>query len=152
MFPRQHSGTFYFFRGMVWCEDLNYFPMNDQTTNSAVSTDEIMQYLKEFMVVKEDLVNFATKEDLERFATKEDLEQVKNELRSEFKEDISKLRSDFMDYLDRRLLDLKGDIIVIMKSENRMICDLVALLVSKSLISTNEAHSIIKMQPFPQSV
>ncbi len=122
--------------------------MNDQVTHSTVSTDEIMQYLKEFMVVKEDLAHFATKEDLERFATKEDL----NSLRSEFKSDLGKLRSDFMDYLDRRLLDLKGDIVVIMKSENRMICDLIALLVSKSLISSTEAHSIIKMQPFPQSV
>ena len=115
--------------------------MSDKTINGAVSTDEIMQYLKEFMVVKEDLAGFATKEDLERFATKEDLTQ-----------EIGRLRSDFMDYLDRRLLDLKGDIVVIMKSENRMICDLIALLVSKSLISTTEAQSIIKLQPFPQSL
>ncbi len=124
--------------------------MSDKTINGAVSTDEIMQYLKEFMVVKEDLAGFATKEDLERFATKEDLERFAT--KEDLTQEIGRLRSDFMDYLDRRLLDLKGDIVVIMKSENRMICDLIALLVSKSLISTTEAQSIIKLQPFPQSL
>ena len=109
--------------------------MQDASLNNTqqVSTDKIMQYLKEFMVVKEDL------------------KQVKDELRQEFKSELGKLRSDFMDYLDRRLLDLKGDLVVILKSEDRKLCALVELLVAKSVITTPEAHSIIKMQPFPQS-
>jgi hypothetical protein len=73
-------------------------------------------------------------------------------LRAEFKEDMGRLRSDFIDYLDKRLLDLKGDLVVIMKSEDRKLGALIEILVHKNILTASEAHGIIKMEPFPQRV
>ena len=44
---------------------------------------ETVEFLKENMVSKDDLVDFATKEDLTRFATKDDLHMGLEELKSD---------------------------------------------------------------------
>ncbi|MBI2645160.1 hypothetical protein HYW94_03255 [Candidatus Uhrbacteria bacterium] len=67
-------------------------------------------------------------------------------------ERLGKFRSDITDYMDKRLLDLKGDLVVIMKSEDRKLSALVELLVHKSILTTSEARSIARMEPFPQGV
>ena len=95
-----------------------------------VTTDEIMDFLKENVATKHDLVTLEERVD----------------------QKFGKLRSDFIDYLDKRLIDLKGDLIVIMKSEDRKVSALIELLAHKKLISSEEAQSLIKMEPFPQRI
>jgi len=106
-----------------------------------VTTNEIMDFLKENMATKDDIKNMATKDDIKDMVTKQYLD-----------EKLGKFRSDITDYMDRRLLDLKGDLVVIMKSEDRKLSALIELLVHKSILTTSEAHSIVKMEPFPQRV
>jgi len=53
--------------------------------------------LESRMATKDDLQSFATKEDLKAFATKEDL---------------GKMQHDILDGVDRKLADLKGDLVV----------------------------------------
>ena len=68
--------------------------------NEEVTSADILEFLQEHMVVKEDLKEFATKEDLKEFATKEDLKDLAT------KEDIRKLDEKFearFEKVDKRL-------------------------------------------------
>ncbi|MFA5317924.1 MAG: hypothetical protein WC323_00395 [Patescibacteria group bacterium] len=56
------------------------------------------------------------------------------------------------DYLDDKLSDLKGDLVVLMRKEDAKLCGLVDLLKNKKVISEEEAKNILAMQPFPQLV
>lgn len=87
-----------------------------------VTNDEIMDFLKENMVTKQEL-----------------------------DERLGRLRSELIDYLDKRLMDLKGDLVVIMKSEDRKLNALIELLVQKSVLTVTEAKTITKLEPFPQA-
>lgn len=65
-----------------------------QNNGYGVSTDELMDFLKDNMLTKEESKGFATKDDLKAFATKEDL---------------GKFRLDFLDKMDDKFADLKGE-------------------------------------------
>jgi len=45
--------------------------------------DELMEFLVENMVTKDDLKNFATKDDIANMATKDDLNDLRDELKDE---------------------------------------------------------------------
>lgn len=102
-----------------------------------VTTNEIMEYLKDYVPTKDDLKNFATKDDLKNFATKEDL---------------GKLRLDIFDRFDDRLANLKGDLVILMRKEDRKLISLIELLIDKQLITIDDAKNIFKMEPFPQLI
>lgn len=101
--------------------------MRKKSKKYGVTTDEIMDYLKE---------NVPTHDDLKQFATKEDL---------------GRMRSDIIDFVDKKLLDLKGDIIILMKTEDQKLLALIALLVQKNVISDREAKQVVKIDPFRQA-
>ncbi|MDO8571665.1 MAG: hypothetical protein Q7R79_03215 [bacterium] len=125
-------------------------------SHNTTTTDEIMDFLKENMVTREEFnelredVN-VLKEDVN--VLKEDVQGLKKNMatRQELNEALGKLRSDFIDYMDKQLLDLKGDLVVIMKSEDRKLCALIELLVHKSILTASEAKTIVKLEPFPQA-
>ena len=54
------------------------------------------------------------------------------------------------EYLDDKLANLKGDLVVLMRKEDTKLKALVGLLRDKRLISEPEAKSILTMDPFPQ--
>jgi len=49
------------------------------------------------------------------------------------------------DYLDDKLSDLKGDLVVLMRKEDAKLCGLVDLLKNKKVISEEEAKNILAM-------
>ncbi|PIQ79608.1 hypothetical protein COT99_04315 [Candidatus Falkowbacteria bacterium CG10_big_fil_rev_8_21_14_0_10_43_10] len=53
------------------------------------------------------------------------------------------------DYLDDKLSDLKGDLVVLMRKEDSKLCTLVDLLKNKKIISEAEVKGVLNMQPFP---
>ncbi len=55
------------------------------------------------------------------------------------------------DYLDEKLLDLKGDLTVLIKKEDRKLLALVSVLAKNKVISTKEAKDILSLEPFPQT-
>ncbi len=71
-----------------------------------VTNDEIMDFLKKNMVTKDELTY-----------------------------QVGKLRSDIIDFIDKKLLDLKGGLVVLMKTENKMLLSLIEILVQKSVLS-----------------
>ena len=115
-------------------------PQNE--SHNTTTTDEIMDFLKENMVTREEFSEL-----------REDVSGLKETMvtKQELTEALGKLRSDLIDYMDKRLLDLKGDLVVIMKSEDRKLCALVELLVHKSILTASEAKTIVKLEPFPQA-
>lgn len=53
-------------------------------------------------------------------------------------------------YLDDKLYDLRGDLVVLMRKEDKKVQSLVELLHSKKIISEEETKRILSMDLFPQ--
>lgn len=75
-----------------------------------VTNNEILEFLQDHMVTHEEL--------------QEGLQGVKVELRSE----IQRTKLDFVDKLDEKFGDLKGDLVVLMRKEDRKLTALVDVL------------------------
>ena len=54
------------------------------------------------------------------------------------------------DYLDDKLADLRGDLVVLLRKEDTKVRALLELLHAKKLLSSAEVGKIIRMEPFPQ--
>lgn len=54
------------------------------------------------------------------------------------------------DYLDDKLADTKGDLVVMMRKEDQKVTALVELLIAKNVIGREDAKAVLGMQPFPQ--
>ena len=54
------------------------------------------------------------------------------------------------DYLDDKLADLRGDIIMELRHEDKKVVALIEVLRNRNVISTDEAKNILGMKPFPQ--
>lgn len=68
------------------------------------------------------------------------------------KEDVGKLRSDMIDFIDKKFFDLKGDLIVIIKKQDKKINELITILPSKNVLSDKEAKALLRLGPFPTVV
>jgi len=55
------------------------------------------------------------------------------------------------EYLDEKLLSLKGDLTILMRKEDIKVRALVDLLLHKRIINADEAGKILALEPFPQS-
>lgn len=104
---------------------------NSQSKNQyGVTTDEIMDYLKENMVTREEF-----QEELKKFATKEDLGKFKLEI---------------FDHVDDKLADLKGDLVLLARKEDRKLGSVVELLAEKQVFTASDAKGVFQMEPFPR--
>ncbi len=55
------------------------------------------------------------------------------------------------DYMDVKLADLKGDLVLLMRKEDTKLKALVDILHQKKVISQTDAQHIFGMDPFPQA-
>jgi len=55
------------------------------------------------------------------------------------------------EYLDDKLADLKGDIIVVIRKEDRKLAVLVDVLYERRVISDEDKKKILSLEPFPTS-
>lgn len=64
---------------------------------------------------------------------------------------LSKIESSMVtkDYLDDRLLNMKGDMVVMMRKEDEKVKTLVQILKQKNLLNDSEAKLILALEPFP---
>lgn len=56
------------------------------------------------------------------------------------------------DFLEEKLTDMKGDIIVLMRKEDTKLKTLVEILLAHKIISEEEKRRILSLEPFPQLV
>ncbi|HOZ36771.1 MAG TPA: hypothetical protein PLR18_02990 [bacterium] len=54
------------------------------------------------------------------------------------------------DYLDDKMADLRGDLVVLTRKEDGKVKELVKILESKKVLSKSEVKKILAMEPFPQ--
>jgi len=55
------------------------------------------------------------------------------------------------DFLEEKLLALKGDLTVMMRKEDVKLKTLIEVLENKKILSKSEAGKILEMEPFPRS-
>lgn len=53
-------------------------------------------------------------------------------------------------YLDEKISDLRGDLVVLLRKEDVKVKKLVSILKKRKLLSDQEAESILSTEPFPQ--
>jgi hypothetical protein len=92
------------------------------------------------MATKEDLKPMATKEDLKAFATKDDLTKG-----------LGKLKLELLDSMDDKLMDLRGDLIILMRGEDQKVVRLIELLKNKNILQDTEVKELLQMQPFSKA-
>lgn len=54
------------------------------------------------------------------------------------------------DYLDEKMADLRGDLVVMMRKEDTKVKSLVDILHKKKVITDGEVTKILRMEPFAQ--
>lgn len=100
----------------------------------------------------------------EKMATKEDIRRL--ELRTEAleagvathgdiqylatKDDLLKLEERLLAAMDEKNADLKGDLTILLRKEDRKLLALVDALLRKGALSREEVKHILGMEPFPQ--
>ena len=109
-------------------------------SNHEVTTNEILDYLAERMVTKEELKE--VKEELKE--VKEELKEVKEE----FNVELRKSEQRTMDFITDKIDDLKGDLVVLTRKEDTKVLKLVEILKNKAVLSEADAKVIMSMEPF----
>ncbi len=56
------------------------------------------------------------------------------------------------DYLDEKLADLRGDLVVLTRKEDKKVMALVDILKQRKLIDDTDVKKILSMEPFPQNL
>ena len=54
------------------------------------------------------------------------------------------------DYLDKKLADLRGDLVVLIRKEDHKVTSLIDVLHSRKVINSGEAKSLFRLEPFPR--
>jgi len=74
------------------------------------------------------------------------------ELRNELKSDITRISATMVtkDYLDTKLADLRGDLVVLTRKEDTKLKELVEILKKKNVLTDEDVKHILTMEPFAQ--
>lgn len=54
-------------------------------------------------------------------------------------------------YLDDKLFDLRGDLILLSKKADQKLTKLVTILTGKKILTSSDANDVLSMEPFPNS-
>lgn len=112
-------------------------------------TDELSDKTDEIL---EAVGHFADKTEKCFDALESDMSDVKRDVAG-FKSEMQTVKSSMVtkDYLDDKLSDLKGDLTVLMRKEDRKLIALVDILETRKVISQEDANKVLELEPFPQS-
>jgi archaellum component FlaC len=114
--------------------------------------------------ILEAIGEFSNRLDGELSLIKGEIGSIKNEIGSikgevgSIKGEVGSIKGEIMavksvmvtkDYLDDKLLDMKGDMVVMMRKEDEKVKTLVNILKNKNLLNEAEAKTILALEPFP---
>lgn len=113
------------------------------TKDDLAAIDSRLTRVESTMATKADLASLEA-----RMATKNDLAEL--EARMATKDDLAKLAVKMVtkDYLDEKLFDLKGDLVVMIRKGNHKTTAIVELLNKKKVFTNTETKSILRLEPF----
>jgi len=68
-------------------------------------------------------------------------------------EELNRMKNDMVtkEYLDNKLADLRGDMVVLTRKENEKFNALVEILTMRKAITAEDADKVLKMQPFART-
>ncbi|MBI2485280.1 hypothetical protein HYW18_04010 [Candidatus Uhrbacteria bacterium] len=104
-------------------------------TDRDITTNELLEFLQENMVTKEDAKSFVTKDDAKSFATKEDLRVMEHRI---------------LDHMDDKLADLEGSIVARQRKEDNRFRRLLEGLEKFKVLPKDEIDAVRAIQVFPQ--
>lgn len=98
---------------------------------------------------------FSNKVDKQFGAVNKQFREMKTGVDKQFTEirgDIRGIKNQMVtkDYLDDKLADLRGDLNVMMRKEDRKAMTIVEVLLEKKLINEQDVKRILSLEPFPQ--
>ncbi|MFA5318687.1 MAG: hypothetical protein WC323_04460 [Patescibacteria group bacterium] len=84
--------------------------------------------------------------------TNSEILEAINAFSSKNDERLQKIESTMVtkDYLDDKLTDLRGDLVVLVRKEDTKLKTLVSVLKNKNIISEEDVKTINALEPFPQ--
>lgn len=94
---------------------------------------------------------FSVKSDVS--SMKSDVSSMKSEM-SSMREDIDHIQVNMVtkEYLDDKLMDLKSDLVVVMRKEDHKLNALVDILYKKKVLDETDKQHLISLEPFPKSI
>lgn len=83
---------------------------------------------------------------------KSDVTSLKSDVTS-LKSDLTSIKSSMVtkDYLDDKIADLKGDLVLLMRKEDTKLRALVEVSQKRKIITEDDVKQILSMDPFPQT-
>ena len=118
----------------------------DQNSNREPTNREILEAVKELgtRFGRLETENREILETMNEFAT-----NVEGEM-GNLKAEMGRVKVEILDGIDEKLGNLKGDLVVLTRKEDRKIVRLVEILRDKNILAQEEAKQILGMEPFPQ--
>ena len=86
------------------------------------------------------------KKGFDKTATKQELKVCKKELRAE----INKNKLELKDFIENKLADQKGDLILLARKEDKKLLRLAGILYGRKVINKSEVEKLSSMEPFPR--
>jgi len=114
-----------------------------QEQNNKTQIEEVLEIVS---FIKD---HAASHEDVNRLETRMDSLEIRMES-LETRVDSLGAKVVTKDYLDDKLADLRGDLVVLMRKEDVKVRTLVEIMLGKQLLSKEEANKVLAMEPFPQ--
>lgn len=94
---------------------------------------------------------FATDVQHQFDGLKTDVNGLKNDV-AVLKADMAQIKATMVtrDYPDEKKADLRGDMVVLTRKEDKKVVAIIELLVERNVIEVADAKRILGMEPFPQ--
>ncbi len=121
--------------------------MSENSLPSNQDIFEIVTFIKDNAVTKREFDEL--KQEVSKIKT--DLTSVKTDLTS-VKTDLTSVKATMVtkDYLDEKLADLRGDLVVLTRNEDTKLKVLIKILKNKKIITNSDEKQLLTMEPFAE--
>ena len=108
--------------------------------------------------ILEAISEFSTSVDQQFKKVDQKFEKIEGDIKG-IKSDIKGIKSDIVgikstmvtkDYLDDKLSDLRGDLTILIRKENKQVKALVDILVKRHVLHDDDRKQLFSMEPFPE--
>jgi len=99
--------------------------------------------------ILEAINEFSTHVDQQHESLKSEIGGIKSEI-GDIKKEVGSIKALMVtkDYLDEKLADLRGDLVVLMRKEDTKVVKLIEILKRRKVITEIEEKEILSMEPF----
>lgn len=116
-----------------------------------MTTNKILEFLQEHGATKADIKILKGEMD-EKF---DEVNSRFDEVNSRFEgvnSRLDRIESQMVtkEYLDDKLADLRGDLVILTRKEDAKLIELVKILGNKQVLAEDEVKKILEMEPFPK--